>query len=213
MKPSQAGPDPLGELFGLLACIRLAAFEERAGDAAHAGSYEDRVVLGGLAAGAFQQFERLRDRLVELGRDPGEAIAPYRGPLAEYHRRTRPADSAEALAKVYVADGVLADFYMDSAGRVDEAARELVRDSLADSGHAELLTARIRAAAEADSRLAARLGLWTRRLIGEVLSQVHAVVAARPVLAELAGPEGVEAMFGQVIDRHAARMREIDIAE
>src|SRR5690242_7787200 len=100
------------ELYGLLACVRLTAFEQRAADAGRAASYEDTVVLGGLATGAFAHFELLRDRLIEAGADPYEAMRPFQEAITAFHERTRPADAMEALTKVYVADSVVGDLYL-----------------------------------------------------------------------------------------------------
>lgn len=214
MPPADSPPLPLPvAIFGLLACVRLTAFEQRAADAGQAASYEDRVTLGGLAAGAFAQFQLLRDRLVELGADPWAAMRPFQEAINAYHERTRPADSMEALAKVYIADAILADLYLDVARRAGPAIEQTVRDSLADSGHAALAAERLRAAALADTRLASRLGLWARRLVGEALSQAHALTVRDGVLQAPFGDGGVSAAFERIVDRHQKRMRAISLRD
>lgn len=200
-------------IFGLLACVRLTAFERRAADAGQAASYEDRVTLGGLATTAFAQFERLRDRLIALGADPWTAMRPFQQAVTAFHERTRPSDAMEALAKVYVADAILADLYVDVACRADPGIEETVRASLADSGHATLVTERLRAAAAADERLASRLGLWARRLVGEALSQAHVITVRDGGLRVAFGDDGVAAAFDRVVDRHQARMRAISLRD
>ncbi|WP_433181598.1 ferritin-like fold-containing protein [Actinoallomurus sp. CA-150999] len=199
------------ELYGLLACVRLTAFEQRAADAGRAVSYEDTVVLAGLATGAFAQFELLRDRLIEAGADPYEAMRPFQEAITAFHERTRPADAMEALTKVYVADSIVADLYREAVEKADFATRTVVHETLADSGHAELLRERLRAAAENDPRLASRLGLWARRLVGETLSQAHALAEGHPAVGALFGEEDVATMFGRIVDRHQARMRAINL--
>lgn len=200
-------------IFGLLACVRLTAFESRAADAGRSPSYEDRVTLGALATTAFTQFERLRDRLVGLGADPWSAMRPFQEAITGFHERTRPADSMEALTKVYVADSIFADLYLDVARSADPAIEETARESLADSGHAALVTERLRAAALADTCLASRLGLWARRLVGEALSQAHALTVCDDGLRGLFGDDGVAAAFERVVDRHQARMRAISLRD
>jgi tRNA-(MS[2]IO[6]A)-hydroxylase (MiaE)-like len=202
-----------GALYGLLACVRLTAFEQRAADAGRAGSYEDKVVLAGLATAAFRQFERLRDRLIEEGADPYEAMRPFQDAISAFHERTRPADAMEALTKVYVADSVLADLYREAVEKADAGIRAVVHESLADSGHTELLSERLRAAAENDPRLASRLGLWARRLVGEALSQAHALAEGDPEVGALFGEEDVATMFGRIVDRHQDRMRAITLRD
>jgi hypothetical protein len=213
MCPAESASAARTDLFGLLACARLTAFERRAADAGRVVSYEDKVVLGGLAVGAFAQFEHVRDRLIELGADPPEAMRPFEEAITEFNDRTRPADVLEALTKVYVGDAILADFYVAVAGGAEPGTQAVVAESLADAGHTELLAERLRAAADTDSRLASRLGLWARRLVGEALSQANAIVRDRATLAALVGEEGVEAMFGHVLDKHTARMRTINLRD
>jgi hypothetical protein len=212
MRPAESVPVLRAGLLGLLAGARLAAFERRAADAGRAVRYEDKVVLGGLATGAFAQFERVRDRLVKAGADPAEAMSPFAEAIAGYHDRTRPADALEALTKVYVADSVLADFYV-TATAADPESRDVVAESMTDSGHTDLLAERLGAATAADPRLASRLGLWARRLAGEALSQAHAITGEHAALAPLVGGEGVEAVFGRVLDGHSARMRTINLRD
>jgi hypothetical protein len=208
--PSQAQPRAL---YGLLACVRLSAFEQRAADAGRAAAYEDKVVLAGLATGAFTRFELLRDRLIEAGVDPYEAMRPFQEPITAFHERARPADAMEALTKVYVADSILADLYREAVDKADTGTRTVVRESLAESGHAEILTERLRAAAENDPRLASRLGLWARRLVGEALSQAHALAEGHPEVGALFGDEDVPTIFGRIVDRHQARMRAINLRD
>ncbi len=56
---------------------------------------------------------------------------------------------------------------------------------LEDTGHSEFAVDRVRAAIDADPRLAGRLALWGRRLVGEALSQAQRVAAERDALAAL----------------------------
>jgi hypothetical protein len=84
---------------------------------------------------------------------------------------------------------------------------------MTDSGHTDLVAERLGAATAADPRLASRLGLWARRLAGEALSQAHAITGEHAALAPPVGGEGVEAVFGRVLDGHRARMRTINLRD
>ena len=82
---------------------------------------------------------------------------------------------------------------------------------LADTGHAEFVIARVRAAIEADPRVAGRLALWARRLVGEALGQAQRVAAERAPLARLltggsASLGDIGRMFAALADAHARRM-------
>ena len=110
-------------------------------------------------------------------------MQPFVGRVDAFHARTAPADWLEGLVKAYVGDGVAADFYREVAGLLDPETQALVADVLADTGHAEFVIARVRAAIEADPRVAGRLALWARRLVGEALGQAQRVAAERAPLA------------------------------
>ena len=68
---------------------------------------------------------------------------------------------------------------------LDASTRDLVLHVLEDTGHSKFAVDRVRAAIEADPRLAGRLALWGRRLVGEALSQAQRVAAERDALAAL----------------------------
>jgi hypothetical protein len=141
-------------------------------------------------------------------------MEPFVAPLDAFHARTAPADWLESLVKAYVGDGLAADFYRAVAERLEPQARALVLEALADTGHADLVVSRVRAAIEADPTLAGRLALWARRLVGEALAQAHRVVAERPSLADLvAGADGetgrqgdIGRMFARITDAHDQRL-------
>ena len=95
---------------------------------------------------------------------------------------------------------------------LDPQTRDLVLEVLKDTGHAGFAVARVRKAIEADPRVAGRLALWARRLVGEALGQAQRVAAEREALAGLlAGGEvsqlgEIGRMFAQLTDAHARRM-------
>ena len=122
-------------------------------------------------------------------------MLPFTAALDAFHARTAPSDWLEGLVKAYVGDGIAADFYRAVAELVDPQTRDLVLRVLADTGHAEFVIARVRAAIAADPQVAGRLALWARRLVGEALAQAYRVVADRRPLAALlsAGPAAAAA--------------------
>ena len=212
------------DLLGLLAYAELDAYFRLTDDAALAPSLADRAALAGMAVAEFGHFRLLCDRLTALGAQPDQAMAPFAPALDAFHARTAPADWLEGLIKAYVGDGIAADFYRTVAELVDPQTRELVLRVLADTGHAEFVIARVRAAVAADPQVGGRLALWARRLVGEALAQAHRVVADRRSLAGLlagaapgeAGPTGqlgdIGRMFARITDAHAQRMASLGLA-
>jgi hypothetical protein len=222
------GSDGLVDLLGLLAYAELVAFFRLSEDASLAPSLVDKAALAEMAVAEFGHFQKLRGQLTLMGAAPEQAMLPFVGPLDAFHARTVPSDWLEGLVKAYVGDGIAADFYRAIAELLDPAVGALVKEVLADTGHAEFVTARVRAAIEADPPVAGRLALWARRLVGEALAQAHRVVAERPPLAHLMaglarGQEGggqagsgqgeIGRMFATLTDAHDRRMAALGLAD
>jgi tRNA-(MS[2]IO[6]A)-hydroxylase (MiaE)-like len=204
------------DLLGLVAYGELLAFERMAGDARLAPDLDRRVVLSEMAALEIAHFERIAMRLRELGVAPATAMAPYLTALQEYHDSTEPKDWLEALTKAYVGDGIVDDFLRETAALLGEPDRQLVLDVLHGSRYDEFAAAEIRAAIEADPKVANRLSMWARRLVGEGLSQAGRVAAERVALSALiAGASGqlgsLPAFLRRLTAAHTARMTAVGL--
>ncbi|HUY44540.1 MAG TPA: ferritin-like fold-containing protein [Streptosporangiaceae bacterium] len=224
-QPDSQDREGVLDLLGLLAYAELVAFFRLSEDAALAPSLPDKAALAGLAVAEFGHFRLLCQRISALGAKPEQAMLPFAPALDAFHARTAPSDWLEGLVKAYVGDGIAADFYRTVAQLVDAQTRELVLQVLADTGHAEFVIARVRAAIAADPQVEGRLALWARRLVGEALAQAYRVVAGRPPLANLlagraaseasAGPAGelgdIGRMLAQFTDAHAQRMASLGL--
>jgi hypothetical protein len=209
------------QLLGVLALAELTAFERMSADAALAPTLHDKAALAEVAVAEFHHFQRLWQRLEEMGVDPEEAMAPFVAPLASFHEHTKPADWLEGLVKAYVGDSIAADFYREAAAYVDDETRKLVQEVLADTGHANFAVERVRAAIEADPRVAGRLALWGRRLVGEALSQAQRVAAERDELSALivggidrpgADLAEIGRMFARLTEKHTKRMAALGLS-
>jgi hypothetical protein len=209
------------DLLGALAYGELTAFERLADDAAFAPSIADKAALAAMAVAEYNHFAVLRSRLDELGVSPEAAMEPFMPALEAFHERTAPADWLEGLVKAYVGDGIAADFYREVAAYLDDSTRDLVLQVLEDTGHSTFAVERVRAAIEADPRLAGRLALWGRRLVGEALSQAQRVAAERDALAALlvggvahrgADLAEVGRMFARLTENHTKRMASLGLS-
>ena len=209
------------DLLGVLAYGELSAFERLAADAALAPTIADKSALAGMAVAEHAHFERLSERLAELGADPNAAMEPFREPLDSFHRSTAPSDWLEGLVKAYVGDGIGQDFYTEMAAYLDPETRALVLEVMADLGHSAFAVDRVRAAIEADGRVAGRLALWGRRLVGEALTQAQRVAVERDALDALLvgspdrpgmGLGGAGALFSRIIEQHSRRMASLGLA-
>jgi ferritin-like protein len=210
------------DLFGVLAYGELTAFARLAADAELAPSLSAKAALARMAVAEFGHFELLRDRLSELGADPDAAMEPFVVAIDGFHERTAPSTWLEGLVKAYVGDGIASDFYREIGAMIDPSSRELVNRVLADTGQAEFVVAAVRSAIAKDPKVAGRLALWGRRLLGEALSQGQRVAADRDALvALLVGRAGsapgtdladMARMFVRLTDSHSRRMARLGLS-
>ncbi len=218
--PDDAYDAAVTELLGVLAYGELSAFERLCADAALAPSLDDKAEVAAMACAEFGHFQQLRAKLTDLGVSADEAMRPFVAPLDAFHASTAPADWLEGLVKAYVGDGIAADFYREISVLLDDENRALVLEVFADTGHSEFVVSRVRSAIEADPRVAGRLALWGRRLMGEALSQAQRVAAERDALAGLlAGGSGggmdlveLGRMFTRITEQHTKRMAALGLA-
>ncbi|MGA8246098.1 MAG: ferritin-like fold-containing protein [Nocardioides sp.] len=209
------------DLLGAIAYGEMSAFERLVDDAKLAPSLRDKVEMAAMASLEFGHVGRLHDRIRELGADPFEAMAPFESAIDLFHAHTAPADWYEGLIKAYVGDGMASDFYREIAAYLDAETRDVIIASLEDTGQADFAVRHIRQAIDDDPKLAGRLALWGRRLMGEALTQAQRVAAERDALtALLAGGidrpgldlAAIGRMFTRITERHADRMAELGLS-
>ena len=209
------------DLLAVLAVSELTAFERMAADSVLAPTFADKASMGELATAEFRHFIALRNRLVELGADPEIAMEPFRQTLEDFHMKTKPTDWLEGLMKAFVGDGIGLDFYREISSYVDPKTRELVHEVCDDLSQAAYVVERIRTAIEEDPKVAGRLALWGRRLVGEALSQAQRVAAERDALAVLiiggvdrpgADLAEIGRMLARLTDNHSRRMADLGFA-
>jgi hypothetical protein len=215
------------DLLGLVAYGELTAFERLAADAGMSPTLEGKAQLAGMAAAEFGHFRTVRTRLEELDAEPTAAMAPFREPVDAFHEHTRPSTWLESLVKAYIGDTLAADFHREAARYLDPASRAVVEAVLEDMGQAAFVVEQVRAAIAKDPKVAGRLALWARRIVGEALSQAQHVATRRAALAallsgELGGPDGngaapvdpaeVGAMFDRLTAAHGKRMAALGLS-
>lgn len=199
------------DLLGGLAYGELSAFDRLAADARMAPTLSGRAEMSAMATTEFGHYQRLAQRLRDLGAEPQEAMAPFVAALETYHSLTAPSTWLEGVVKAYVGDGMAADFYREVATFVDGESADLIREVLVDDQRASFAVREVEAAVAAQPAVAGRLALWARRLVGEAISQTQHVLAERDalmlLLVEGTGDlSGVAALIGRVTERHAERM-------
>lgn len=215
----------------MLAYTEQTAFLRLARDAATSPSPQEKVSHTFLAGAAFGRYERVCTKLTSLGADPIALLAKFDGLYDDYEERTPAEKWHELVLKGYVGHAVAIDFCQLVAPSLTADASAFVAHILAEdsaSGAEEDILLRDCAA---DPILASRLALWGRRLMGELLNQVQALIAAQPALERLAIAAATQAgakiegqtpqeskklltgwVFTQLTSEHARRMDRLGLA-
>ncbi|WP_018156709.1 ferritin-like fold-containing protein [Demetria terragena] len=202
-----------GELVGFFAIVR---------DAEGAPEIGLRMRLAEVAVAEHSEYERLTGRISELGGDPEAVMEPFAESFDAWHQRTQPGSWHEGLMKVYTGNSLAADFYREIARYVDPETQQLVADVLGRGRHVEFAAGRLREAITQDQKIAGRLALFGRRMVGEALTQAQQVAADRDAMTALlmgGGPGGGGAdlaelarMFARITQRHTERMEALGLS-
>lgn len=203
------------ELLGLVAQLEHLTFACLADDAAAAPTVAYRLTVSRYAAAAVGRRDRVLTHLTALGADAERAMVGYDGVLADLDERVVASTWWERLLKEHITYGVAVDFCRLLAAAADPATRGLLTDVLGDTRADELTVADLSRALADDDVLAARLALWGRRVVGEVLGAVQGL-AARPGLAQLVTaaeltPDGRTRLLGQLTAEHTRRMTRLGL--
>ncbi len=208
------------DLLGAIAYGEISAFDRLAQDARMAPRLADKAELARMASTEYLHYERLCNHLRSLGAEPMAAMEGFVKAFDAFHVRTASSDWLEGLVTAYVGDGLAADFYTEIAAFLDLDTRTVIVECLRDTGNAEFAVDRVRAAIAADPRVAGRLALWGRRLMGEALTQAQRVAAERESLtALLAGGvdrpgmdlAAIGRLFTRLTENHTHRMETLGL--
>ena len=206
----------INELFTLLAYGEVAAFYRLTEEARMAPDLRGRINMARMAAAEMAHYELLRSTLESRGVDVLPAITRYAPALEQYHRLTTPSTWLEALVKTYVGDAMAADLYLAIAGSLPPEIADVVRAVLAETVHSQFVVAEVVSAVTASGRQRSRLALWSRRLLGEAITQAQYVLADHDELVDLVLAGGglgqITDLFDRVQRTHDERMRQLRLA-
>jgi tRNA isopentenyl-2-thiomethyl-A-37 hydroxylase MiaE len=230
MTPTQPGASPeqtvtptparhagVDQLFALLAYGEVAAFYRLTDEARMAPNLAGRINMASMAAAEMNHYEILREALAKRGVDIVPAMTRYASALENYHRLTTPSTWLEALVKTYIGDALAADFYLEIADALPEDAADVVRAVLSETGHSQFVVAEVKAAVTASDKQRHRLALWSRRLLGEAITQAQFVLADRDELVDLVVSSGeglvrLTDFFERLQHTHNTRMQQLGLA-
>jgi tRNA isopentenyl-2-thiomethyl-A-37 hydroxylase MiaE len=170
-----------------------------------------------MAAAEMGHYELLRDALERRGVDVVQAMSKYASALDSYHRLTTPSTWLEALVKTYVGDALAADLYLEIADGLPDEVADVVRATLSETQHSQFVVAEVRAAVTSSAKQRSRLALWSRRLLGEAITQAQYVLAEHDELVDMVvsraeGLTQLAGFFDRLQHTHDERMRELGLA-
>lgn len=196
-------PEPAVYL-GRLGYVTLVLFENLGRAVMAAPTPEAKSGLTRAAGGIGDAHEAVVAELRRLGHDPMAAMEPYRSELDDFQRRTQGADWHEILVTCYLTTGFLLDFSLGLAGGLRADLGDRVSRIIAETDAGEqILVELLRAAVDANPRLASRLAMWGRRLVGDTMLVARESLEIDGVMP---GEDRIEPVFTELVAEHTRRM-------
>jgi hypothetical protein len=195
---------PLLEFLGRAAYVQLTLFENLSRAISSAPTVAAKASIGRAAELSITKHRALADEIVKVGSAPADAMEPYTTEIDEFERVTHGADWFETLVTCYLTAGFLDDFFVRLApGLPGDYARHVA--SIYSSGSGEgMLAVLLLDAIEESPRLASRLAMWGRRLVGDTMLVAR---ASLHYTADHKSDEArIEPVFTELIAAHTRRM-------
>ena len=189
---------------GRAAVLQLSIFETASRAVITAPNTAGKNALSRVAYLSLAKYEGLVAELKRTGQDPAVAMEPFAPAIDEFRQLTQGGDWYELLVTGYVTAGLLDDFFVRlSEGLSDDEHRRITAILSPEMGSG-FIVEQLSAAMAADPKLASRLAMWGRRLVGDTL------LIARSALAvpENTSPDEarLEPVFTELIAAHTRRM-------
>lgn len=197
-------PD-LDVYLGLAAYLQLALFESLGRASSIAPSTRAKALTGLVATSTLERHKALLAEIERAGKDASDVMQPHTAVIDDFQHRTSGGDWHETMLATYVGAGLLDDVFSRLAAGLPTDYRERAVAALelnAESDEQAIVT-ELSLAIGADPRLASRLALWGRRLVGDTLLVARAAISASH---ESADDERLEPVFTELIAAHTRRM-------
>ncbi len=189
---------------GQAAYLQLSIFEDLSRLVATAPTVAGKDAISQAAAISLRRYERLSDEIRRAGSTPADAMEPYTTEIDYFQSVTQGKDFYESLVTSHITSGIVDDCFARLAAGLPRADAERFAAIYAVESHDELLAEQIRVGIAADPRLAARLALWGRRLVGDCILVARSSLATPP--ASATDEARIEPVFTELIAAHTRRM-------
>ncbi|GAA4266958.1 ferritin-like fold-containing protein [Frondihabitans peucedani] len=197
-------PD-LDVYLGLAAYLQLALFESLGRASSIAPSTRAKALTGLVATSTLERHQALLTEIERAGKDAADVMQPHTAVIDDFQQRTGGGDWYETMLATYVGAGLLDDVFSRLAAGLPDDYRDRVVAAL-ETGAARDesgIVTELSLAIGADPKLASRLALWGRRLVGDTLLVARAAISASH---ESADDERLEPVFTELIAAHTRRM-------
>ena len=196
-------PD-LTSFLGRAACVQLTIFETIAHALATAPNLRGKNAVSRVATSSLRRYDGLVLELIRIGHDPTEAMGRFSAGIDRFQHEVAGGDWYETLVTCYVTAGLLDDFFVRLADGLGDEQRRRIVALLGQDASSQHIVALLRTAIAENPRLASRLAMWGRRLVGDTL------LVARSSLAVPERTRGddarLEPVFTEIIALHTRRM-------
>lgn len=194
----------LGALLGQAAYLQLSIFETAAHAVSTAPTARGKDAMSQVARLSLAKYDGLLAEMKRAGFDPVATMERHTSDTDAFRHDTSGADWYESLVTSYVTAGLLDDFFVRLSEGLSDDQSSRIAALLAPDSAARYIVDELRSAIEENPRLASRLALWGRRLVGDTL------LVARSALAvpENSAPDEarLEPVFTEMIAAHTRRM-------
>lgn len=195
---------PLLEFLGRAAYVQLALFEKLSEAVSSAPTTAAKSALSRAAELSITRHRALSDEIVRADANPAEVMEPHTVEVDEFARVTQGVDWFERLMTCYLTGGFLDDFFERLATGLPAEPRARILAIYGRQSAESLIADELLRAIATDSRLAARLAMWGRRLVGDTLLLARATLHLTQ--DHRSDEARVEPVFTELIASHTRRM-------
>lgn len=197
---------PLSEYLGRAAYVQLTLFENLSRAVASAPTTAAKAEIGKVAGVSIAKYRALADEITRTGGVPAAVMEPFRSSIDDFQRAAYTADWYETVVACFLTSGFLDDFFVRlAAGFPADEARRLTAIYSNGSGE-RVLAGQLKAAISANPKLASRLAMWGRRLVGDTMLVARAALHYSDDHITTSDEARIEPVFTELIAAHTRRM-------